>query len=131
MSSDKVDESSPFGIFDKIKNFLNKQTSDEEKEEERKEKKRRERQNLLGRHESTGFGLKQNFQYNTMRSKNFNQLQKPILSTKSEEIFMLGQPFNMRRNFFMGDIQGGNISNGTIFSTESDTMINEWNLIDV
>ena len=58
MSSDKVDESSPFGIFDKIKNFLNKQTSDEEKEEERKEKERRERQNLLGGQGNTGFGLK-------------------------------------------------------------------------
>ena len=65
-----------------------------------------------------------------MRSKNFNQFQKPILSTKSEEIFMLGQPFNMRRNFFMGDNKGGSISNGTILSTGSDTMTTKWNLID-
>jgi len=28
---------------------------------------------------------------------------KPILSTKSEEIMLLGQPFNMRKNFMMGD----------------------------
>lgn len=40
-------EPSPFGIFDKIKNFLNRQTSEEQEEAERKEKERKERQTLL------------------------------------------------------------------------------------
>lgn len=127
--SAKEGDSSPFGIFDKIKNFLNRQTSADEEEEQRKEKERRERQKLLGGHASHGFGLKQNFQYKTMRSKNFNQFQKPILSTKSEEIFMLGQPFNMKKNFFTGD-QGGSTSNGTILSAGSDTMTTKWNFIE-
>lgn len=129
-STTKTDDASPFGIFDKIKNFLNRQTSAEEEEENRKEKERRERQKLLGGHASHGFGLKQNFQYKTMRSKNFTQFQKPILSTKSEEIFMLGQPFNMKKNFFTGD-QGGSNSNGTILSAGSDTMTTKWQFIDV
>jgi len=65
-----------------------------------------------------------------MRSKNFTtQFQKPILSTKSEEIFMLGQPFNMKRNFFAG-VNGGSSSNGTILSANSDTMTTKWNFID-
>lgn len=129
-STTKAEDNSPFGIFDKIKNFLNRQTSDErEEEEERKEKERKERQKLLGGNSSSGFGLRSNFQYKTMRSKNFNQFQKPILSTKSEEIFMLGQPFNMKKNFFTGD-QGGSTSNGTILSAGSDTMTTKWNFID-
>lgn len=128
----KAEEPSPFGIFDKIKNFLNRQTNEEKEEEERKEKERKERQNLLGGGGplNTGFGLKQPFQYKSMRSKNFTtQFQKPVLSTKSEEIFMLGQPFNMKRNFFTGD-QGGSNSNGTMLSAGSDTMTSKWNIID-
>lgn len=45
-STAQTEDSSPFGIFDKIKNFLNRQTitDDKEKEEERREKERIERQ---------------------------------------------------------------------------------------
>ena len=52
-----------------------------------------------------------------------------MLSTKSEEIFALGQPFCMKKNFLVGD-QGGSNSNGTILSAGSDTMTTKWNLID-
>lgn len=59
-STAQTEEASPFGIFDKIKNFLNRQSTDEkEKEEEQKEKERIERQKLLG---SKGtMGLRQGF----------------------------------------------------------------------
>ena len=135
-STAQTEESSPFGIFDKIKNFLNRQTTDEkEKEEEQKEKERLERQKLLGGQGSHGFGLRQNFQYKTMRAKNFNQFQRPVLSTKSEEIFMLGQPFNMKRAMQgtkVGiEFEGGSTSNGTILSAGSDTMTNKWNMINI
>lgn len=64
-----------------------------------------------------------------MRSKNTFTFNKPMLSTKSEEIFMLGQPFNMKKNFFTGE-EGGSNSNGTILSAGSDTMTTKWNFID-
>lgn len=39
-NTDKSEDVSPFGIIDKIRNFINRQTSDEKEEEERKEKER-------------------------------------------------------------------------------------------
>jgi len=99
--SGKSEDVSPFGIIDKIRNFIQRQTSDEKEEEARRERERQQRINLLGGKGST---LKQSFQYKTQgRAKNFSQFQKPILSTKSEEIFALGQPFSMKKNFLMGD----------------------------
>lgn len=111
---------------------MNRQTTDEkEKEEEQREKERIERQKLLGGQGS--LGLRQNFQYKTMRSKNFQNFQKPALSTKSEEIFMLGQPFNMKRTMAGAKVgfEGGSTSNGTILSAGSDTMTTKWNMINI
>jgi hypothetical protein len=68
-----------------------------------------------------------------MGSKNFNHLQRPVLSSKSEEIFMLGQPFNMKKTMAGAKVgfEGGSISNGTILSAGSDNMSTKWNMVNI
>lgn len=109
---------------------MNRQTTDEkEKEEELREKERLERQKLLGGQGS--IGLRQNFQYKTMRSKKLGGFQKPTLSTKSEEIFMLGQPFNMKKTMAGAKVgfEGGSTSNGNILSAGSESVSTKWNMM--
>lgn len=68
LAGDANKNTGAFGIFDKIYNYLNRQSKEEKEEQERKQRES-DRRLLLGGG-SHGFGLKKNLQYNTQGSLN-------------------------------------------------------------